>query len=50
MNLVKLAVQSYNKSDYRFEADLLNKIVAYSVSNKDINYLLVGTLEQLGYQ
>ncbi|QKH35347.1 MBL fold metallo-hydrolase [Achromobacter pestifer] len=44
------AVASFKKGDYRFTADLLNNIVAYTADNKNANLLMADALEQLGYQ
>ena len=48
--VLSAALASFQKGDYRFAADLLNNIVAYNGSNKEVNLLLADTLEQLGYQ
>ena len=48
--VVDAALASFQKGDYRFAADLLGNIVSYNGSNKNANYLLADTLEQLGYQ
>ncbi|KRG70703.1 hydrolase [Pseudoxanthomonas dokdonensis] len=44
------ALASYKKGDYRFTVDLLNNIVAYDGSNKNVNLLMADAFEQLGYQ
>lgn len=44
------AVESFNKGDYRFTADLLNNVVASGSKNTDVYYLMADALEQLGYQ
>lgn len=48
--VLSAALASFQKGDYRFAADLLNNVVAYNGSNKEVNLLLADTLEQLGYQ
>lgn len=48
--VLSAALTSFQKGDYRFAADLLNNVVAYNGSNKEVNLLLADTLEQLGYQ
>jgi len=44
------ALASYKKGDYRFTVDLLNNVVAYDGSNKQVNLLMADAFEQLGYQ
>ncbi len=44
------AVNAFNKGDYRFTVDLLNNVIAYDGSNKNVNYLMADAFEQLGYQ
>ena len=44
------AANAFNKGDYRFTVDLLNNIVAYDGSDKNVNYLMADAFEQLGYQ
>ena len=48
--VIQKAIGYYNKGDYRFTAELLNKIVSYNGDNKRANYLMADAFEQLGYQ
>jgi alkyl sulfatase BDS1-like metallo-beta-lactamase superfamily hydrolase len=48
--LVAAALDAFNKGDYRFTVDLLNNVVAYDGSDKNVNYLMADAFEQLGYQ
>ncbi|MDR5016771.1 alkyl sulfatase dimerization domain-containing protein [Aeromonas veronii] len=48
--LLEAALNSFNKGDYRFAAELLNNIVASNPANKKAVLLMADSLEQLGYQ
>lgn len=48
--VIAKAVGFYEKGDYRFAAELLNKVVSYNGSNTKANYLMADAFEQLGYQ
>lgn len=45
-----IAQTAYNKGDYRWAADLLNKVVFADASNSKAKDLLAQTYSQLGYQ
>lgn len=44
------ATNAFKKGDYRFTVDLLNNVVAYDGSDKNVNFLMADAFEQLGYQ
>lgn len=48
--IIKQALKYFEKGDYAFSAELLDKIVAYTAENTKANYLLADTYEQMGYQ
>jgi alkyl sulfatase BDS1-like metallo-beta-lactamase superfamily hydrolase len=48
--IIKKALGYYEKGDYAFAAELLDKIVAYTGDNQKANYLLADCYEQMGYQ
>lgn len=48
--VVDAALDSFKKGDYRFTVDVLNNVVAYDGSDKNVNYLMADAFEQLGYQ
>lgn len=48
--VVAAALDAFKKGDYRFTVDLLNNVVAYDGSDKNVNYLMADAFEQLGYQ
>lgn len=48
--IIEKALGYYEKGDYAFAAELLDKIVAYTGDNEKANYLLADCYEQMGYQ
>ncbi|KUE79120.1 hydrolase [Aeromonas schubertii] len=48
--VLEAALNSVNKGDYRFAAELLNNIVASNPANQKAVLLMADALEQLGYQ
>jgi alkyl sulfatase BDS1-like metallo-beta-lactamase superfamily hydrolase len=48
--IIEKALGYYEKGDYAFAAELLDKIVAYTGDNQKANYLLADCYEQMGYQ
>jgi alkyl sulfatase BDS1-like metallo-beta-lactamase superfamily hydrolase len=48
--IIEKALGYYEKGDYAFAAELLDKIVAYTGDNEKANFLLADCYEQMGYQ
>jgi alkyl sulfatase BDS1-like metallo-beta-lactamase superfamily hydrolase len=48
--IIEQAIKFFEKGDYRFTVELLNKIVAFNPNNEKANYLMADAFEQLGYQ
>lgn len=49
-NVIKKSLESFNKGEYRWVAEVMKQVVFANPSNKQARYLLADAYEQLGYQ